>query len=167
MALDATVGGDEANSYVTVAEASSYFNDRAYSSLWNDFDSQPQILITSTSLLEWYVNWKGTKASETQALHWPATDAERKSGAEIAEDYIPLEVKTAVYELALSSLTADRTSEDPLAGIERLKVASLSITADNGDSNSTAKKVIPEKVWKILSDFYYQSGGGSVRLIRG
>lgn len=166
MALDATVGGESANSYVTLVEADAYFEDRAFATGWVSHGSQAQLLITATSLLEWYVKWKGTKTLTTQALHWPAVGAVRKDGTSISGASIPTEVKVAVFELALSSLLEDRTSENPLAGIEQVKVASLLIKADNGDSSSTAKKVIPEKVWKILSDFYLNSGLGVVRLMR-
>lgn len=166
MALDATVGGESANSYVSLVEADAYFEDRAFATAWVSHDYQAQLLITATSLLEWYVKWKGTKTLDTQALHWPAVGALRKSGASIDGATIPLEVKVAVMELALSSVSEDRTAENPLAGIEQVKVASLLIKADNGDSASTAKKAIPEKIWKILSDFYLNSGLGVVRLMR-
>jgi len=166
MALDATIGGLTSNSYATVAEAEAYFSDRAFATAWDNSEVQDQLLVTATSLLEWYVKWKGTKVLSTQALHWPATGAERANGVAIIEDDVPYEVKVAVFELVLASAAADRTSEDPLAGIESLKVASLAIkSAEIGSSKG--KKVIPEKIWKILSDFCYKSGGGTVWLMRG
>lgn len=165
MALDATVGGVSANSYVTLDEADLYFEDRVYASDWVSFTDTEQVLITSSQMLDWYINWKGTKTAQTQNLKWPRTGALRPDGTEVDDDVIPPEVKVATYELALSSLTEDRTLEDPLAGINYLKVASLAIKASGAGVDSTTKKVIPEKVYKILSDLYVNSTA-VVRLLR-
>lgn len=167
MALIATVGASDANSYVTLDEASAYFEDRANSSDWDAYEQQEQILITSSRLLDWYVNWKGDPTDEdVQSMDWPRTGVTKKNGTSVASDIIPIDVKIAVYELALSSLSADRLAEDPLAGIEQVKAGSLMIKADNGDIDSTASATIPEQIWKILSDLYSRGDVSIVRLVR-
>lgn len=166
MALNATVGSDTANSYVTLVEANLYFEDRIHSELWSEFTKKEALLITSSRLLDWYVKWKGYRSSSTQSMQWPRTGVLRRDGSSVDTNIIPDEVKIAVYELSLSSITIDRTSDNPLAGIEEVRVSSLMIKADNGDSDSTAADVIPEKVWKIISDLYSIGGGCVVRLMR-
>ena len=166
MALDATVGSSTANSYVTVAEADSYFSDRLHADAWEDYEYKASALVTASQMLDWYVRWKGSKATETQSMQWPRSGVVRRDGTTVADDIIPSEVKTAVYELALSSLESDRTSDDPMAGIEQVKAGSLMVKADSGDVNSTAIKAIPEKVWKILSDLSTRGDLSVVRLIR-
>lgn len=54
MALDATVGGASANSYVTVAEADAYFADRPFSETWSGLSAgeKEASLITATRTIE-------------------------------------------------------------------------------------------------------------------
>ena len=167
MALNADVGASEANSYVTEEEADAYFEDRSHADAWEEFENKEAALVTASRMLDWYVSWKGYRSSDVQSMLWPRMSVLRRDGSEVASDTIPAEVKTAVYELALSSLEDDRTSDDPLAGIEQVKLSSLMIKADSGDYDSTSAAAIPEKVWKILSDLYSRSGFGVVRLVRG
>jgi len=166
MALIATIGATDANSYVLQSEASAYFLDRAHASAWEDFEQKDQILITSSQMLDWYIKWKGFRASTTQNMLWPRVNVIRRDGSTIADDVIPNEVKVAVYELALSSLEEDRTIDDPLSGIDQLRAGSLMIKAGMPGFDSTAKDTIPEKVYKVLSDLYTLGGGSVVRLLR-
>jgi hypothetical protein len=166
MALNATVGAPDANSYVTVAEADAYFADRIHSDSWQTVDSPPSALVTASRLLDWYIKWKGHRSSTTQSMQWPRTGVSRPDGSSVDTTIIPSEVKTAVFELALSSLEADRTADSGLAGIEQVKVGSLMVKADNGDVDSTAASVIPEKVNKILSDLVSSGSLSVVRLMR-
>lgn len=164
MALDATLGGSTTNSYVTNAEASVYFEDRMHSSAWDLVVEQDQLLISASRMLDWYVNWKGITASTTQSMLWPRTDAYRPSGVLIEDDELPPEIKIAVFELAFSNITSDRTADDPLAGIGQLQVSSLLIKAGPEKPNQTTAPTIPTHVYKILSDLY--NSIGSVRLVR-
>ncbi len=167
MALDATVGTDTANSYVTEDEAEVYMDDRAYTSAWTTFADKSKVLITSSSFIDWYLKFKGTKTTSVQSMQWPRIDVIRPDGSSVDSTIIPREVKVAVFELALSSLESDRTDEDPLAGITQLKVSSLSITAGPQKPNQTNRPVIPPKIQKILKDLLSsQSGAFFLRIDR-
>jgi hypothetical protein len=166
MALDATVGSPDSNSYVTVAEANSYFSDRSHSEEWDDFDEQASALITSSSMLDWYLKWKGYKTSSEQAMQWPRTGVVRKDGTSVEVDIIPRDVKVAVYELTLSSLEEDRTADSALAGIDQAKAGSLMIKAETKGYPSSAPSTIPDKIEKILSDLISTGGISVVRLMR-
>lgn len=70
----ATVGAADANSYLTVADASALLSARLFTDAWTRANSlqHAQGLITATA----YINrlpWKGirTKGAPTQALSWP------------------------------------------------------------------------------------------------
>ena len=166
MALNATVGSPDANSYVTVAEAASYFANRTHSEAWGEFDGQSAALCTASQMLDWYVKWKGYRSTTTQSMMWPRTEVTRRDGTLVDDSIIPPELKVAVYELALSSLDADRTADDPLAGIDQVKAGTLMVKASVGGIDSTAEDVIPEKIWKILSDLYSIGETSVVRLMR-
>jgi len=163
--LDATIGGATTNSYVTLAEAITYFSNRAHASEWEAEENQANVLITASSVLDWYVTWKGVQATETQAMGWPRSGVYNKVGTLYAEDVIPQEIKTAVFEYALASLSSDRTADGDLAGLSELKAGSLSLKTDDGIYN-TLPGTIPDKVWKILGHLTTRSGIGVVRLIR-
>jgi len=166
MALNATLSASDANSYVTRAEADAYFTDRMHSSAWTaltDTAIKDGILITSSQMLDWYINWKGDKATVAQSMQWPRTGAIRPDGTEI-DDVLPPEVKTAVYELALSNIEADRMTDDPLAGIGQLRAGSLMIKAGAEKPNQTNAEPVPDQVYRILSDLYNQ--GSSISVVR-
>jgi len=168
MSLNATISATDANSYVTQEEANTYFSDRVHASDWEDFEYKDEVLITSSQMLDWYINWKGFRASTTQSMLWPRTDVIRRDSSEVDDGVIPNEVKVAVYELALSSLDEDRTGDNELAGIDQLKAGSLMIKASSTafDAKSTAKEAIPEKIHRILSDLRVLGGASVVRLLR-
>ena len=170
MALNATLGASDANSYVTRAEADAYFLDRMHSSAWAalaDDESKDVFLISASRMLDWYINWKGDKASVAQSMQWPRDGAIRPDGTEIDDDVLPSEVKMAVYEQAFISIADDRTVDDPLAGFGQLKAGSLMIKAGAEAPNQTNAEPVPDHVYRILSDLYDQGGNISVvRLLR-
>ena len=164
MSLNATPGSADANSYVTTTEANTYFSDRAHASAWEDFDEPDQLLIIASRQLDWYVDWKGVVASNTQGMDWPRTGVYDETDVEYDSDVIPTKVKIAVYELALSSIKGDRMEDDSLAGLSEVQAGSLRIKADNS-VHATTPDAIPKKIWKIISGLYIRSAS-VVRLIR-
>ena len=78
---------------------------------------------------------------------------------------IPADVKIAVYEMALSSMTSDRTADGSLDGISEVRAGSLQIKTDDGMYN-TKPDTIPDKIWKILAGLTTKSGIGVIRLVR-
>jgi hypothetical protein len=136
MGLDATFGGESANSYVTVLEADNYFSDRLHSENWTDYPNKEQALITATNMLERYANWNYSSKTSIQALTWP----------DALTDSIPKQEKEATCELAYSILSEDRTLEGDLIGYSSLKIGSLSVVADK----NSVKSPIPDHVWVIL-----------------
>lgn len=166
MALIATLGASDANSYVTLDEADAYFIDRMHASSWGALEDsvKSNLLITSSRMLDWHIKWKGSKKTVAQAMQWPREDAIRPNGTEIEDDVLPPEIKIATYEQTFANITEDRTSDDPLAGIGQLKAGPLMIKAGAEIPKETNIKPIPSHVYSIVSDLYNQ--GGVVRLLR-
>ncbi len=185
MALNATLGASDANSYVTLAEAETYFVDRMHVSAWGALTDEVKsnLLVSSSQMLDWYVKWKGTKTDPAQSMGWPrsaitpqysypyyytnystTSGVLRPDGTEIGTDELPMEVPIAVFEQAFSNIPSDRTEDDPLAGIGKLSAGSLLIQAGPEKPNQTNAKPVPTHVFNILKDLY--KSGGTVWLRR-
>lgn len=169
MALDATVGGVNANSYISVADADAYFELSAGSASWLailDVANKEALLIEATRLLDLYFVWNGEKTSSEQALGWPRKNAVYPDGSDIPESVIPKAVKYATCDLAFSILSNSGFRMDD-NNLDMVKVGS--ITVDFIDSKSTSS--MPKTVLTYLSAYGqssipYSNGINAVRLRR-
>ena len=98
--IDATLGGASANSYVTLADANSYFETVPDSSTWVDKtdDQKNRAIISATRWID-ALSFYGNRCTETQALKWPREDY-KVDGIELACTLIPVGIEIATYELA-------------------------------------------------------------------
>ena len=166
MTLTATPGASNANSYLTEAESETYFENRLHSENWANVADPEQALITSTHMLDWYMSWKGIKATSAQALEWPRVDVYDSSGNIIENTVIPSRLKQAVCELALFNVSVDRLADQDIDGYSMMKVGPLTLQSDAADPLSSKKKAIPKHIRQMLSDFI-TNPPGTARLIRG
>ena len=122
MALDATVGGESSNSYVTNAEAVLFWSDRPQSADWDALGSaQDGWLILATDRLE-QLSYQGERTDDDQALSFPRAGVV-VDGIEIDSDVMPVEAQRAQMKLALSLSGEDNPLADTgLEGFKRLKV---------------------------------------------
>ena len=122
--ITATVGSASANSFITLAEASSFMEARLNSSLWDaaTTDSQNRSLVEATRELS-AREWAGIRVDDTQALSWPRSwvvNPDSSVNAYYATTIVPQRVKDATAELAfqfIKSGTTDVASLDPNIGI--------------------------------------------------
>lgn len=73
MAFDATVGGPNANSLVSLAVIAAYFESSLNKSVYDNWD-QPRIellAMVATKQINWYFEWIGVPATTSQAQPWP------------------------------------------------------------------------------------------------
>ena len=98
--IDATIKGASANSYVTLAEANTYFETVPDSSTWTDKtdDQKNRALISATRWIDTFV-YQGDRCDENQALKFPRTNYQ-VDRVELSCSTIPLNIKYAQYELA-------------------------------------------------------------------
>lgn len=174
MALDATVGGANANSFDTVEHADEYFADRLpLPSPWEDQDNKGALLIMATRSIvaqfqmvklfvpetggvnargAYYVTpkrWSGQPASSTQRLPWPRIGMYDANGNAIAPDVIPDALKEATDELAGAFGQGDRTQDNDVAvqGITGIKVGTIALQFK---SQIATTKVLPDFVMSML-----------------
>ena len=98
--LDATIGGANSNSYVTLAEADAYFDGSMHNTDWNNHSDAKKeaALIQATQWLD-YLGWSGDCCGTTQRLRWPRKNVKCMC-QEATCTMIPLQVKQATFELA-------------------------------------------------------------------
>lgn len=150
LVLDATAGGASSNSYVSLADANSYFEGRPFASAWDDATDpeREKALVYATTILD-RERWAGAKGvtyegAATQALAWPRRwtptlewDAAPQLVAEWFIDTsigyysaltVPTPIVRATCELALEILRAgdsDPFAVDDTSNIKREKTGPL------------------------------------------
>lgn len=111
--IDATVGGASANSYVTLAEMTTYMTGRLNSATFDDAatDDQNRALVEATREVD-IKTYQGNRADSTQILAWPrqwARNVDSPTLDYFATNVIPERVKDATMELAFQFLEAGST----------------------------------------------------------
>jgi len=160
--IDATVGGANANSYLTLADATAIidgFVEDADVQHWNsgNTDSRNRALFTAAQRLD-RERFLGARATDTQALQWPRTGVRKPDTYintyavgfpfRITTDYftdteIPVQIKYAQAVLAV--YLHNNTDALGLSGLEdykNVKIGSLDVTP-NLDGAVGADKVPP------------------------
>jgi len=104
------------NSYVDVAEADAYFDDRLDAAAWTD-ETDPlqkaRALITATSMLD-NLEWSGVAVSVDQTLAFPRNGSyfDPRLGSNANMDPVPKRVEVATFELAYHLLNNDGLLDD-------------------------------------------------------
>jgi hypothetical protein len=121
----ATAKATNANSYVSVADADTYFEGRLNASGWESSataDEKNRAVVMATNRLE-QEEYHGTPTSSTQRLLWPRSGLSDDDGRSYDQDTIPRPVEEATYELALALLNGETELKDTgLEGFNRAKV---------------------------------------------
>lgn len=173
MAIDTTVGGVNANSFGSVSEADTYFNEERLPlpvTLWDDFDNKEIALIMATRALVTFLKprrilvketndccayylinrtWTGSPSTTTQALPFPRIGMYDSNGNLIPDNIIPMDLKRAEFELAGRLGQADLTLDNDISiqGITSVKVGSIAVAFKD---NVKAMNLIPEYVMDLL-----------------
>lgn len=168
--IDAEVGGESANSYVTLEEAQAYHDTHLYGSTWDDSDDdqRTRALIMATRLLDAQYEWDGEATSTDQALAWPRVDVPKPGIEDVyADDEIPEPLRNAVCEYARALLTSDRTADSDLEtySVRSLTAGPVSLTFGNASA-----KAVPDAVAQfagLLGTRRGLGGSGAVTMGRG
>jgi hypothetical protein len=98
--INATLSSASANSYVTLAEANTYFETVPDSTTWDDKtdDQKNRALISATRWIDNQVFY-GDRCDVEQALSWPRNNY-HVDRVELTCSVIPADIKYATYELA-------------------------------------------------------------------
>jgi hypothetical protein len=159
MALVATPGAANANSFSDVAEGDIYFGERLFSASWiaATAGQKESALIMATRLIAAWFIWNGQASSSTQALPFPRIGLLSRTGFLIPSDVIPRELKEATFELALVLLnagTTDPTAVNEIAalGISKIKASSIELNF----RELVEGKLIPEAIKLLIPPSWYE-----------
>lgn len=158
--LTATVGGSTANTYLTVAAASTLLNQRLGNSDWDvaATDDKERALIQATEDID-ALRFDGLKLTASQALAFP------RSNQEEPFDQVPLAVRRACAYQALGLLrnasTGGRSEQQSRdrAGVVSYTIGNLSETfaSARSQSDSAWTDLYPE-ARKALQDWVSRTG---------
>jgi len=148
----------DAESYVSVADADTYFSNRgnaAWAALTTEQKEQALRKATDYLVAVYRLRWKGRRVSQDQALDWPRydayiiTDPFHTSGILaddwlIAADVVPVEVERACAELAVraagDTLIEDLDLTDARGSVVKQKAGSVEIQYKSDHELSNVKK---------------------------
>lgn len=154
MALIVTPGAVDANSYVSVADATGYFSLSYNRTAWGNAGNgdKEKALAESTRLLDTFVTWIGDIATDEQALRWPRTNVYDPDGRVVSDTTIPQAIKDITCELAYSILQNsgfDITENT----IDKLRVGPINIDFDVMQKSNGFPKVVRDAVafWGTLN----------------
>jgi hypothetical protein len=151
MSIDATVAGVAANSYVTLAEAATYFTNRMNFATWDNSTEQEEALLMACAKLETY-DYVGIPLNNTlmedgyvttiiQALKWPRCHVDGTKIRNYPTTIIPQQIKNAQCETALWLIQSGGVGVAVAAGaVESLKIGD-SIEAKYSTGSSGAAVV--------------------------
>lgn len=168
MALITNPGAVDANSYVSVADATGYFSLSYNRTAWADAanSDKEKSLAEATRLLDQFVQWNGYIASTTQRLRWPRTSVIDQDGRAVSASVIPQAIKDATCELAYSILVNSGfdISENP---VDKVKIGSISVDFDLGQKSAGFPKIVRDMVgfWGALQ-IPSSSGVQTAKLVR-
>ena len=150
MAIIATPGDPDANSYVTVDECTAYNANREGldgTSVWSGADplAQESALMLATSLLDSMPEaWTGAAATPTQGLRWPRLAMTNRDGFSIDHSAIPRDLKNATCEFARRLLDEDTTGNNDVKNdrIKLVKAGSVEVEYDQLQPEAAAGSVV-------------------------
>lgn len=168
MALIYTPGGASDNSYVTLAEAESYFDDRIGSNDNGDWEKdsagvartdavKSAALVTATRRLD-EETFLGLKTTSGQALKWPRSGAFDEDGNEFDSATIPRRVKEATYLVALELLKTNFLNEDYLNNFSFFSTGTLQFKQFTQQGAGR----LPAEAVRLLRIVMTSAGGGRI-----
>jgi hypothetical protein len=150
-----TIGGATSNSYLTVAEATTISDTLLGTLAWTSAttDQQNRALVMATRLID-QLSWVGERASTTQALAWPRTDAECDE-LEYGSDEIPEPITLGQFDIAEAllgdpdvltgrqgSLAGELVPGIPNASLKALRLDVLSLDFKNDSSGYVRRNIL-------------------------
>ena len=152
MALDASIGGAASDSYVSLADANSYFDDRLWTDTWADADlgDKEKALKWATQILDRLI-WVGSEVDDIQKLRWPRKWVLDLEGDEFEQDEIPTFLVQATCELAFVLLQSDKTADNSAEQLASLKVGPIDLKFNS----EYEAGVFPNIVISIVSPYSY------------
>jgi len=144
MAIDAEVGGSSANSYVSIADADTFFEVRSYASAWTSAsdENKEASLVQATRVANVSYDFLGSISTQAQALRWPRSSVYDQDGRLYADDELPKLLTDAICDYALYILQSDLLADDGANLIDEMEIGPIRLDFDK----SKEKELIPSIV---------------------
>jgi hypothetical protein len=174
--INATPAASNANSYETLDEANTYFDERIpLATPWvASGDLSIAAIIMATRVIDTVLQprvtfdvanacyrtrptWTGAPSTTTQRLAWPRTGMFDRNGNAIPSGEIPQDLKDAVSELAGQLIMGDRTldNDSVVQGVSSVSAGSVSVSF----RDVIEAKYLPDAVWNLMPPSWYTSEG--------
>ena len=166
MAIDATVNGANADSFITVAEADAYWATNLYPTTWETATTanKEKALKMATRILDEKCAWVGTRATSAQALGWGRTDVVY-DGITVSSTTIPIQISNATAQFAGDLLVSNLTANAEGKGLNSLKVGDITLDFDKNDTAGVMPEIVQEMLrgWGTI---YARAKFGAVAVVR-
>ena len=172
--INATLSSASANSYVTLAEADSYFETIPDSSTWTTktTDQKNRALISATRWID-SLNFYGDRCDNGQALKWPRNNwlIDR---VELTCSVIPPAIKYATFELArelvnnTDAITGTQNDADEL--YDEVQLGELRVKYKDTKYENPINNIFDVYPWlqSYLGAYIIGGAGGfQLRVVRG
>lgn len=180
--VETGAGLTNSNSYVTLAEANTYFDTHPQASGWTGLasdDIRNRYLITAARVLDACFQFNGFKAVANQAMQWPREGAVDRDGGDSGirvpgsntpsgyfdSDSVPQGIKDAQCEMARFLVASNRMDDAPGTGIKEFELpGAIRVAFETGK----LQQICPEFVVNMLRRFgtFLNSRSGCVSLGR-
>lgn len=160
MAITATPG-DSADTFISLANAETYFAKRPHSEDWSSLESindKESLLIMATRILN-DLRWVGIKNTHS-SLRWPRSSVYDLDDALLPNTEIPLFLQVATCELALHLSKSDSTREAKPEELDKIAAGSIKVDFNN---DVRSAPTIPQNVSRLINHYIKQS---SLELVR-
>lgn len=149
------------NSYVSLTEAETYFEDAIHASNWflEGGILKSKALVTATRMLEREI-WAGSKTVSTQTLSFPRTDLIKADGTIVDSSTIPQEIKDAQCELALALINDSTIQSNATTGSNIKRVDAGGVEVEFFQPTKGFK--FPTIVQKLVGQFLGSAAGSGI-----
>jgi hypothetical protein len=138
------------NSYVSVADADIYFDQRLYADDWVSVSTgdQEKALIMARRVID-QQQFTGERTSANQLLAWPRTGI-----ASVDSSEVPQDVVDAQCELALAFIRSDLTLNDDLRGVRSSREQIGALVKETVYDGRAPVRTLPDAVMAILRPYF-------------
>jgi hypothetical protein len=116
----------------------------------------------ATKLLDYKVTWVGLKPNDTQALEWPRGSVYDEDGYLLSSTTIPVFLKDATFEMALSLLVEDRMSDYTEKKLSKIKAGPIQLDF----TGEYDRKLLPDLVMEMIQFYGSYAVRGGLKILK-
>ena len=149
MALDSTIAGASANSYVSAADAETFFELRTHAESWVSAtdETKEASLVEATRVIDFSFEFLGTISTQDQALRWPRSSVYDQDNRLYDSAELPKILTDAICDFALYLVQSDLLANDSADLIDELEIGPIRLDFDK----AREKNLIPDTVTDQLN----------------